>query len=834
MARNSKSRTGRCLRLERLEARVLFNATLRGGVWRISGGRDADDIVIEPDAADPTLLCAVVNGETVDTRPWRDITKIRINGGPGDDKVRIELPSGSVIATRLLGGRGDDLLEGGSGVDVVRGGGGADTLRGNDGADDLKGGSGNDLIEGGNGDDLIRGGGGSDLLYGNGGVDRLMGGGGANWLYGLATEDLLRVRKRDALMGAEDAGGMQQLDDAGALHAWFIEAAAQQWQGTFGGLYGGGGIDWYHTGLLPPLVSAMGGSAREDAPMAVMTADAGNDYSGTNTQEEDVDEADIIKTDGEFLYVISGDELLIVDAWPATDLGVTSRVEIEGTPSQLYLHDDRVMVISYVQDNPPWHILPVEPVGDRLMVTLGMPFRPDWVWRSQLKVTLLDVSDAAAPEVVAETYLDGSLVDSRATEDRAFIVMRNYFALPEPQPWADGTRYETESEFRARLEASPFDVEMPQWVTIDSDGNEVSGALMSPPDIFIPERPIGQDVLSVVAFDFDADADVAPVTTSVLGVSGEVYASAESLYVTATSWANTMDWWQGERMSQVYKFDLTAEDVPLVATGSVPGWVLNQFSMDEEDGFLRMATSTTARGALTSNVFVLGQRADTLSIVGSVTGIAPGEQMRSARFMGDEGFLVTFRQVDPLFTLDLSDPTHPAVVGELKVPGYSSYLHPAWEDYLLGLGRDVDPVTNRVQGVQLSLFDVSDLSAPVQVDVYQFSAGSGWSASDAEWDPHAFSFFPGYDIVALPVQHYGSGRYDSGLQVLRVDPDAGLTFLGEIEHEGSVRRSLRIENLLYSVSSSEIKVHVIDDPGQEVGSLRIVPVDGGGSGPLSL
>jgi len=487
-----------------------------------------------------------------------------------------------------------------------------------------------------------------------------------------------------------------------------------------------------------------------------------------------------------------------------------------------------VMVLSAVYpDDVPW-----------LLAAGGRTYCP---WRSsQLKVTVLDVSDPAAPSLAEETVLDGSIVDSRAIGEHVYLVIRNSFPVPQPiLPWPDPddpvllggaasqpTLFETKDDYAARL-AADWAVEMPAYSTVTHgpDGKaESAGPLAEAPDIYIPSRPNGSDMLSVVLFDLGGDGGGPVSTASVLGVDGTVYASAESLYVVSHSW--TMAWarWRSAEMSHVYKFGLGEDGVSLEAAGAVPGWVLNQFSMDEEDGFFRIATTSSDRD-LSNNLFVLEQRGEHLDIAGALADIAVSESLYAARFMGDRGYLVTFRRVDPLFTVDLSDPYAPKLVGQLKIPGYSSYLHPMGDDCLIGLGRDADPETGWVRGLQLSLFDVSNPRRPVRIDTYAFSAEAWGGWSEAEWDHHAFSFFPEHGVLALPVELNWWG--DGGLQVLRVSRDDGFAFLGQIEHDSTVRRSLRIGGYLYSVSDTTIKVNVIDAPGTQVAELRYADAEPG-------
>ena len=271
---------------------------------------------------------------------------------------------------------------------------------------------------------------------------------------------------------------------------------------------------------------------------------------------------------------------------------------------------------------------------------------------------------------------------------------------------------------------------------------------------------------------------------------------------------------------------------PLVAMGAVPGMTLNQFSLDETDaGLLRVATTAGFGDAATNGVYVLSATAGNLQAIGSVTGLARGERIFSVRFAGEVGYVSTFREVDPLFVIDLSAPTAPRVVGELKVPGFSSYLHPLDATRLLGIGRDVDPATGRVRGLQLSIFDVGDPSRPRHTATYTFP-GDGWESwSEAAWDHHAVGWFADQRILAIPVQQGGGWEGGHGLVVFRLDLDGatGFTKLGQIVHGDIVRRSLRIGDFLYSVSegqAGQVKVHRLEEPTAEVGATPLTPSTG--------
>ncbi len=244
-----------------------------------------------------------------------------------------------------------------------------------------------------------------------------------------------------------------------------------------------------------------------------------------------------------------------------------------------------------------------------------------------------------------------------------------------------------------------------------------------------------------------------------------VYCSAEYLYLTTGGYSET----------GIHKIRLDNGYIEGVADGSVPGWVLNQFSMDESDGYFRIATTTGhAWGVSTSknNVYVLDED---LKVVGELEDLAPGEQIYSARFMGNRLYLVTFKKVDPLFVIDLADPTAPRVLGKLKIPGYSNYLHPYDEKHVIGLGKEaVDSEGGSFawyQGVKLSLFDVSDVSNPREVA--KLEIGDRGTDSPALYDHKAFLFSRERNLLVIPIleaksQQFGIRRRAKHIRRLRL------------------------------------------------------------------
>lgn len=776
-------------RIEPLEARALPSGN---AVWTILGDRQPgnpdDVIVVERDAEDPGVLRAVVNGEVVSRRPAAGLSEICVYAGDGDDAVTVRVGNrDSAFVARVWGGAGDDRLTG------------------THGADDLRGGRGDDTVDGADGDDTISAGAGDDRVRSGRGADRLDGGGGSNTFLGNGRRDVV-VRAGDgAAFRRENANPLNRVESADELRDWVADRAVAGWQSWLGRA-----AEPLWTAAPRPAGGAAGG------PTTTSTD------TGTNTQEDGVDEADTFKTDGRYLYTVAGNELLVVDAAAPDRLALVGRVALGGDAfaSAFYLMGDRAVVLShgYEYEAPDDAAFP-PPVG-----VADAPLAASRLWwgysRPVTVVTTVDVSDRTAPRVVHETTLDGWLADSRAVGGRVYAVVGNDLAAPRPLLLnaTGGPVYEGEADYRARLDESLPEV-LPGYTTTDFEpGGAVAGggSLVDGADVYLPETAGGGQLLSIAVFDPAADAPGPASVTTVAGATGEVYASRESLYVAATDYLSP--WRGGVASTQLYKFALDGDSAPLDAVGSVDGTVLNQFSMDEEGGYFRIATTSGWGDDATNAVYVLADAGAELRRVGAVTDIGVTETIHSVRFEGDTGYVVTFRRVDPLFVLDLSDPTRPAVAGELTIPGFSSYLQLVGDGLLIGLGRDADPRTGAVGGLQLSLFDVSDPARPARRDVFTFSAEAWGGSSEAEWDHHALSWFADAGVLALPVA--GDWSDPAVLEVLRVGPD-GIEELGEVAHDSPVQRSLRVGGVLYSLSAGEIQAHRLTDPSVRLGRVGL-------------
>ena len=672
--------------------------------------------------------------------------------------------------------------------------------------------------------------------------------------------------------GEQPISEISRFESAAELEEFLIRDANRRYGDVFGK------PAWYPPWPIPLLETD--GSLTAD--VNGVRADSA-DFSGTNIQVAGVDEADIVKTDGQYLYLSGDRNVTIVDASVPTDLSVVSRVEIDNRPIAMYLSDDRLTVIStdFRGDSPPDIIVPAVEMPLE-MVSIWPPLVPHDL---ETVFTVLDVSSPDQPLLIEQIAIQGRYTDSRMIDGTVLLVSDTDFHLPPPQivpgptendqsPENPGVSlgpalvdeavvrppdwiappgqmyfYETAEEYWARIGDQVLELVLPEYTSYGPDGQEFdAGFLSQPEEIYKPLGPNDDRLVSITAINVSAD-DLAIVssTSAPIDWTSEVYVSPENLYLISPQSLPTVD---GETGSGIYKFNLDTEGdgISLMATGHVPGRVLDQFSMDEYDGYLRIVTQRGWRQTARSDLFVLQQDGDRLNVVGAVEELAPGERLFSVRFVDQLAFVVTFgpnggRWFDPLFTVDLSDPANPQVRGELEIPGFSNYLQLIDGEYLIGLGRNADETNGRPLEPQISLYDVGDLDNPQLADRLPFAQeGRAWS--EAFTDHHAISYFPDYAVLAIPLHRYGpipdpavepsdgeaSGsldaprsRHQSALWVFRIDVQADankIELLGQIEHRSNLRRSVRIGDVLFSISHETVKVHEILDPDAQLGEVH--------------
>ena len=513
----------------------------------------------------------------------------------------------------------------------------------------------------------------------------------------------------------------------------------------------------------------------------------GVDYSGTNVQETGVDEADLVKTDGRRIFAVSSGLLLVVDA-ASRQIEGSARLA-EGHAAEMLLDGDDLLVV--MNDYSPPIRFALEPAADSAAASQPAEYEYDGPVTVVQRVRM----DGYRPRVTETLRIDGSYVSTRSIDGVARVVTRHdpawSFPFVYPQG-GSGSEEVAEEANRAAVLASTLEDWLPSYSVAAGAGvsGPVEGGLLPAcENVYVPSEFAGFGVTTVLSLPVGGPL-AGDGAVSVMAPGDTVYASPQSLYVATSTWL-APEIFEDEavwpRVAQnwrtaVHRFDLAdPARAAYAASGSVPGRIRNQFSLSEHDGHLRVVTTT---GDLwwgqedmepSSQVRVLRQSGDRLVEVGSVGDIGRGEQVQSVRFTGAVGYVVTFRQVDPFYTLDLSDPENPAIVGELKIPGFSSYLHPIGGGLVLGVGFDADESTGAVTGSKVSLFDVSDLADPQELAVWV--APDAWN--DAGWDHRAFLWWEPARMAVFGISSWTDQTAEA--VALRVERGS-ITEIGRIDH----------------------------------------------------
>lgn len=571
--------------------------------------------------------------------------------------------------------------------------------------------------------------------------------------------------------------------------------------------------------------------ARESAVQQSAGASAGaSDYSATNIQVEGVDEADIVKNDGKYVYTVSGENVVIVNAFPPDGMEIASLINLsDRSPSQIYVNGDRLVVFGNYYN--------------KTQITY---------------INIYDISDRTDPVLEESVELNGSYSDSRMTGNYVYTIITTPvyrtgggidvpIFSPQQIGFPDIYYFDTPDisyQFTNILAINVKD---------GSVGNKAfltgrsSSLFVSKDNIYLVyqkrfdagtlfDRVLDEIILPA------APEDVADSISEIRNSDMEDQRKSREISRVLGEWMENMGPDEAERLQKafeekyesiqkeiakeadksiVHRISVDNGNIEYKTKGEVPGHPLNQFSMDEHDGYFRIATTTSFSGASLNHMYVLDMN---MNIVGKLEDLAEGERIFSARFMGDRAYLVTFVRVDPLFVIDLSDPRNPKVLGELKIPGVSDYLHPYDENHIIGIGRSADDSEGRVRfkGIKLSLFDVSDVNDPKEVGKYEI--GDRGTNSEALNDHKAFLFSKEKNLLVIPVlladEPY---RYSwQGAYVFSLTPEDGFALRGRVTHDNgtenryffspnAVRRSLYMEDVLYTVSGKSLKANSLAD-----------------------
>jgi len=569
-----------------------------------------------------------------------------------------------------------------------------------------------------------------------------------------------------------------------------------------------------------------------------------SDYSTTNIQVEGVDEADIVKNDGKYIYVVSGNKVVIVNAYPAEDMEILSEIKFEKWISEIFINDDKLIIFSYET------------------------------------IYIYDVSDRGVPELEDEIDFEGNYVNSRMIGDYVYVISNKYVntANPEPPvyrvngveekvsagevyyfPYSDAN-YVFTSVSAINVETSDFDNKVyltgrASVIYVSQNNIYLSYqkridygnyAEEMAKEVYLPVLPGKYD--DEIKKVLDSDEDNWKKLNEMQNIVNEYSVSldGDDLADFSEELMEKLEDFEikiQKKMEKtiVHKINIDKGDIEYLGVGEVPGRILNQFSMDEYDGYFRIATtvggrSWVGRAKSSNNLYVLNSD---LEIVGKIEDLAEGESIYSARFMGKRAYIVTFKKIDPLFVIDLSEPESPEVLGYLKITGYSNYLHAYDENHVIGIGKETrggGEDFSWYQGVKISLFDVSDVENPVEKA--KIEIGDRGTDSFALYEHKAFLFDREKNLLVVPISlaEVNESEYEKeipdsaygkqvwqGAYVLDINLDE-ISVRGKITHDDSeegkeryyyagpyaVQRSLYMDDVLYTISKKMVRANGLE------------------------
>ncbi|MGM9924428.1 MAG: beta-propeller domain-containing protein [Bacillus sp. (in: firmicutes)] len=495
--------------------------------------------------------------------------------------------------------------------------------------------------------------------------------------------------------------------------------------------------------------------------------------SETNTQVAGIDEGDVVKTDGSYIYSISGQNIMITGAKPANNIALASTISPgeDYYPFELFLHGNRLVIIG--ESSLPAKIA-----------------KQDKKAGHYTQVLIYDITNKQKPKEIKRIGVEGSYQTARKKGSYVYIIANQY----------------------------------PVW----SHFNERPGNLL--PRIFDTEEGVyaqqldkmqyipgskEENIMHTMAIHV-GDGSLPYEVNSLLGGSETIYMSEDNLFVAATKYDAEDEEDISNLSTEVYKFSVAKTAITFHSVGNVEGGILNQFSMDEYEGHFRIATTQedfSGKRQSSNHLFILDKNMET---VGKVGDLAKGERIYSVRFMGDKAYIVTFKQVDPLFVIDTGNPGKPKVLGELKIPGYSTYLHPYDENHLIGYGYDTKVQQNlngeeivSQEGMKISLFDVSDLARPKEKAAVVI--GSGGTYSPLLYDHKALFQYREKHLFGFPITVYDKNQQGGmtnsfqGVHLYEITPQTGIVLKAKLPGKEEIQRLVRIDEVLYTVSPSELK-----------------------------
>ena len=563
----------------------------------------------------------------------------------------------------------------------------------------------------------------------------------------------------------------------------------------------------YAVGAPVAGVAQAGGAATPAAGPAASASSsspqATPDYSQTNNQVAGVDEPDTVKTNGTLVLTLTGPTLRVLD----TSAHVLGSIELQGDTSGGILLDGAYAV---VLSSPSTAV-------SQPSAALYSPYRqPQQSGHSLARAAVVDISDPSHPTLVRTFLFDGSLVASRLVGDQVRLVDRTDGPrITFVDPSTAGDESSATAANRQLIVGSTLADWLPAWQSEGPDGSVSARQPISACDAVSRARD-ATGISTVSVFVLDPKQSAPGPGTSVVAAGDIVYANADHLFVAGESEPTPVP--QGGSVqygcctivppngasTEIYEFDTPVAGQPtFVGSGSVPGWLLNSYAMDQEpNGLLRIATTEmTASSGTDAQISVLGRSGDRLVRIGSVGGLGRGEAIRAVRFIGDDAYVVTFRSFDPLYVVNLSNPARPALVGELDQPGFSEFLYPLPGNRLLGVGVEI--TNNEPSGLAVATYDVSNPAHPARIDSSHLVSGFQYGVQ--AYDPHAFLYWAPSDLALIAVPSANEPQSGAGVAAYHIGAKGNLGPAATLGHGADLAtRSLVIKGEVWVVTTAGV------------------------------
>ncbi len=527
------------------------------------------------------------------------------------------------------------------------------------------------------------------------------------------------------------------------------------------------------------------------------TKESTQEYSKTNIQVENVDEADIVKTDGKYIYYVVGKKIIIADITKKEELLQIAKIDFSSekyTPSELYINKNKLIILgnenAYSYDT-----------GITVKETTNSVYKKG-IYKQKTVAKIYDLSSIKEPKEERTIEIEGNYVSSRMIENNIYFI-------------GNKSVY-TNNIATYEIKDLDEDIYKPMYKdTLNSNSEK----LIDFDKIYYFDNIESLNYLTLAGFSIDNKKE-ANIQTF-LGAGEKVYSSSQNIYIAKQKNVYDADTHKSLGYdTKILKFNLNNGEIKFKAEADVTGGINNQFSMDENNGYFRIATTIGVSSwdvddnSSSNSLYILDEN---LKEVGKVEGIAKGEKIYSVRYVGSKAYVVTFKTMDPLFVIDLSDVKNPKILGELKIPGYSTYLHPYDETHLIGFGYDTKENSSRdgyVQnGLKMSMFDVTNLNNPKEM--FTVKIGEKNASSPLIHDHKALLFSKEKNIIAFPVNVYKNGKYVSEAQIYKIDLEKGFTLQGEIKNENIssknysysniIERIIYSNNVYYTLSKKLIK-----------------------------